>query len=992
MGPKTDHTRYDENSMQTPPSRKTPSRWKRVIAALVILVAAYTIFGFLVLPLVVRSVLTKKLSENLNRETSIQDIDVNPYALSLSVEGLSIKEPDGSGIFVSFDRLYLDLQAVSAFKRSVIFREITLDKPQINLMRHAENRYNFSDLLGEKDSEGKKAGAGAGLPRFSLNNIQIFGGAVRIWDGPMDKEHKVVDINVGIPFVSSLPYHVEIFVQPRFSAKFNQTQVSLDGRSLPFSNSRRTILDIDLKEINIPYYLAYVPMDLDFKMASGLLDIKGAVSYEDDAQGTPALSLAGELALRSVEIVDAEARPLMKFPLLSVSIASVEPLAQRLHLSNVLVQSPEVNVYRDQAGNMNLPALLPKQQNETSSPGRESEGASLSITVDETRLADGKVVFSDLSGKQPFETAVAPINLVVRDFSNGEGTRAAYDFSLSTEAGETLKLSGEFSVNPLAAESALELKDVLFKQYNPYIPDRVKIDLTGGKLFAQGGLSLEARPGSAMTAAYKGDVVVSGLACVDRRDAEDLLKWEKLHFEDMTVGINPARVDIGQVSLEDLFISVVVHPDKKLNLQTVIAEQQERAPSPAGDSPAGTAGEAKSPGVVNIGKVRLTGGEISFLDKGIKPSYSARLTDISASVTGLTSEEVRGADVVFQGKVDKHAPVEIKGKINPFDENLFLDLKMAFQNIDLSPATPYSGRYVGYAVEKGKLSLDLKYLIDNKKLDSQNKFFIDQLEFGRKIDSPEATTLPVKLGVALLKNRKGEIDLDIPVSGSIDDPEFRVGRIIWKAIGNLLVKAATSPFALLGAVVGGGEDLSVVEFDYGRSVLTPEGEEKLDTLIHALYERPALKLDVEGHVDMDGDREGLKQVLFERKLKARKVKEMTKKGAATVSLDDVRIEPDEYEEYLEKAYKKEDFDKPKNFLGFTKSLPVPEMENLILEHIVVQDDDLRLLAVERGKAVQERLLESKMIAPERIFLVEPKKLEPEKKEGMKDSRVELRLK
>ena len=325
-------------------------------------------------------------------------------------------------------------------------------------------------------------------------------------------------------------------------------------------------------------------------------------------------------------------------------------------------------------------------------------------------------------------------------------------------------------------------------------------------------------------------------------------------------------------------------------------------------------------------------------------------------------------------------------------EDLFINLKVLFQDIQLSPVSPYSGRYVGYGIGKGKLSLDLEYLIDKQDLESQNRFFIDQLTFGEKVDSPEATSLPVTLGVALLKNRNGEIDLDIPVSGNLDDPEFKVGKVIWKTIMNLLVKAATSPFALLGALIPEGEELSVVEFEYGNALITPESQKKLDTLINALYERPALKLDIEGHVDVEQDREGRGKYLFDRKLKAQKLKLLTKKGSPPDMLDDVQIEPDEYGTYLRKAYNEETFEKPQSFLGFDKKLPVPEMEKLMMEHITVKDGDLRLLAVERAKAVEGYLLASEKIEPQRLFLVEPKSLAPEKREGLRASRVDLRLK
>jgi hypothetical protein len=312
--------------------------------------------------------------------------------------------------------------------------------------------------------------------------------------------------------------------------------------------------------------------------------------------------------------------------------------------------------------------------------------------------------------------------------------------------------------------------------------------------------------------------------------------------------------------------------------------------------------------------------------------------------------------------------------------------------MDLSPLTPYSGRYLGYTIEKGKLALNLHYLIERKKLDAQNKILLDQFTLGSHVDSPDATRLPVRLAIALLKNRRGEINLDIPVSGQIDDPDFSIGRIILKILINLLVKVATSPFALLGALFGGGEELSYVEFDPGMYDLNEQGIKKVDTLVKALNDRPALKLDIEGHADLEKDREGLKQYLFNRKVKAQKLKDLTKKGGEAVPVDEIKIGPDEYPKYLKMAYKEEKFPKPRNIIGMAKDLPVPEMEKLMLTNIVVKDDDLRQLASQRAMAVKDHILKSKQVETERIFLIEPKTIPPEKKEKVADSRVDFKLK
>jgi hypothetical protein len=319
-------------------------------------------------------------------------------------------------------------------------------------------------------------------------------------------------------------------------------------------------------------------------------------------------------------------------------------------------------------------------------------------------------------------------------------------------------------------------------------------------------------------------------------------------------------------------------------------------------------------------------------------------------------------------------------------------LTVRLKDIELSPLTPYASKYLGYTIEKGKLAMDLKYLIVKKKLDAENKIFFDQLTLGDRVESPEATKLPVKFGISLLKDRKGEIRLDVPVTGRLDDPQFSVFRIVLQVIGNLFVKAATSPFALISALTGGGEQLEFAEFEYGSAEVKDGTVKKLDTIAKALQDRPGIKLDVEGHVDMEKDREALKTLFFQRKIKTQKMKETAGKSQPSGSVDDIKIDPQEYERYLKKAYKEEKFPKPKNFLGLEKEIPVPEMEKLMLTHLPVEEGELRDLARQRAMKVKDFLVREGKIEPERIFLVEAKSLPPEKKENLKDSRVVFALK
>ncbi|MBM4351256.1 MAG: DUF748 domain-containing protein [Deltaproteobacteria bacterium] len=1193
---------------------KLKPRLKKILVGLVIFFVVFTLVGFFVIPPVLKSILIKKLSENLHREVAITQIKVNPYALSLTVRGFQVKDRGRSETFLSFDELFVNLQSLSVLKFALVLKEIRLTNPYVKINRLSDMTFNFSDLI-EKKTEAPPAEKGKPL-RFSLNNIQLINGSIDLWDGPKQTKHSVNELNIGVPFISNIPSQIDIFVQPVFSAKINETPYKVQGNTKPFGDTLETVFDININDLDIPYYLAYLPIKLNFKIVSAFLDVQAKVSFLQPRDKSPSLTVTGNVALKKVALDDNKKNPLFRLPLLEIGIAPTEPLRQIIHLSKISIQSPELEVRRDDQGVVNLQTLLPEKSEAKSAPKKDEESAPLVLDIDEIQLTGGKVSFSDLSRNPTFKTIFNPIALKVDHFSNGKDKKSAYTLSLQTEAKENIKLEGEFSMDPLGAGGALEIKSIPLKKYAPYyrdnilfdieegrldfsirykygkgekepevflsgltlvlnslrlkkaeenedflkIPnfsiretdvdlakrqlnigkvsiqkgdlsikrfkngdlnllklfpppsvspsasqekpvedktkvpekpwavllknlsvggytirvedqtpiepvmvvvedfkltgenistaknskgkltldlllnkkgtfsmtgmvgidpvaadlkmnlkgleigsfqsyftDKVKITLTGGAFSSAGTLILGMPDNKEFKMTYRGEASLTHFASIDKQNAEDFLKWESLSFDDFNVGLNPLLIDVKGISLTNFYTRLVIQPNGSLNLQEIMVKdepkkEKEASPPVTQEKAASSQKEKESVKNIKIGTVTLQEGRVDFSDQSLKPEYSVKLTEIGGRVSGLSSEETTLADMELRGKLNDYAPLEITGKINPLKEDLHVDLKVRFKDMDLSPMTPYSGKYVGYTIEKGKLSFDLQYLIAKKKLDSQNHIFLDQFTLGDKIESPQATKLPVKLAIALLKDRKGEIKLDIPVTGSLDDPKFSVWGIILKILVNLIAKAATSPFSLLGAMIGGGEELSFVEFEYGSSVVAEPSAKKLSAIAKALNDRPSLKMDIEGRVDMEKDREGLKQYMFNRKLKAQKLNEMVKKRQPAIPVDEVKIEKPEYDKYLKLAYKEEKFPKPRNVLGMAKDIPVPEMEKLILTHLEIKDGDLRTLASQRAMKVKEAIVKSGPVEPERIFILEPKSLTPEKKEKIKDSRVDFKLK
>jgi hypothetical protein len=498
-------------------------------------------------------------------------------------------------------------------------------------------------------------------------------------------------------------------------------------------------------------------------------------------------------------------------------------------------------------------------------------------------------------------------------------------------------------------------------------------------------MQLARKEGLPLGLSFTGDVRLMDFASVDRAKAEDLVSWKDLSITGIDFTLNPGRLSVAEIALAGPSGAYIVNPDSSSNVATLAGEK--KAPL----KPAEPGTKKKALERVAVGRVIVKNGRFTFMDRTVTPKYTSSLTAISGTVTGLSSDEFKKAVVNLHARLDNQAPIAVTGSINPLKEDLFVDLKASLKNMELSPTTPYSGKYAGLAIEKGKLSFDLNYSIDRKKLNAKNDVLIDQLTFGEAVESEEATKLPVRLAVALLRDSSGRIDLHLPVTGRTDDPEFHVGKIILKVIVNILEKAATSPCALLEALYPGAAELSTIAFEPGRSTLTGEATQKIAELGRIMTDKPSLNLEIKGYVDAAQDREGLAGTLFERKLKAQKVKDLLKAGKQAPSVDAVMLEPAEYGTYLAKAYREETFEKPSNAFGIPKPLPDEEMKRLIMEHIVVTDDELKGLAAARSQKVRDALTEAGTIEASRIFLVEADPFKPEQLDKVADSRVSLTI-
>ena len=1156
---------------------------RRALVWIAGILVAIAVIGFLVLPYFARPRLERALSTALDRKVTIERLAIDPFALSTTLSGVSIAERGEGAPVLKLDELYVNAELMSLFRWAPVINEIKLTRPSLRVLRNEDKSYNFSDLI-----EKALAQPAGPPPRFSVSNIQVVDGSIDLDDRPEHRLHKITELNVGIPFLSSLPSQTEIKVEPRFSARINGQAVAMAGETRPFLDTHETVLHWDLAGLPLPLYLDYVPVKLPAKIESGSLDARIDFTFVGRGANPPQLTLSGDLALSDLTVNEHSGAPLLRVPSLAVAVDKLDLTGNNLELRSIKANGLQIDVRRERGGDVNLATLVPPAN--APAKGEKPFG----FRIGSIALDHGVMRVADTAVTPTFAATLNDVSIDIRNLASGTDKKATVVLSFTTDAGEKLSHRGTLSLSPVAADGRLEIaglrlarlfpyyasalnltvdagtldvatdlsfgagsaglvltnlagslhdvsmrvpdekqplwripalsvqggavdvskqmvsfdsiesqgaaanirrdaegafnfarivrrpqgtatsgpggegwrvdarklalsdlsatfndesvappaavaltrvsftgenlsnaakmkgqaslqatvnkhgtlslsgptetapfagkfkvvaKNVDLLPFRSYISQAARVVFTGGNASAQG--TLEVAIGTPMHGGFKGDLTLAGVTALDEANETDLLKWKTLRLASIDAQLEPLAVTIGDIALDDFFARLILNQTGEFNLQQLA---RGRAPATAPPAPTGAPKtvEVASPPTtattwLKLGKATLTSGNIYFTDHFIRPNYSANLTSLAGGLSSLAID--KPADLELHGRVQESAPVEITGRINPLAKNLFLDIKANASDIELPPLSPYSGKYVGYGIDKGKLSMKVHYLIDERKLTAENTVILDQLTFGGKVESPDAIKVPVLLAVALLKDRNGVIQFDLPVSGSLDDPEFSVGGIVFRALINLLVKIVTAPFALLGSLGGHGEELAYIEFAPGSAALDPKSEDKLKAIAKALNDRPALKLDVAGRVDPAADRDGLKHAALERQIRALKFNELARQGEAPASVDAVEVPAAEYEALLTRVYKDGKFDKPRNAIGLTKDLPKAEMETLLLANTRISDEDLHLLAERRAQNAHENLVDVQHVPGERVFVVAPR-LDAE---GLKDKGKTTRI-
>ncbi len=738
---------------------------------------------------------------------------------------------------------------------------------------------------------------------------------------------------------------------------------------------------LGLKQVAVAPLQAVAAPDLRAPVTQGRLDAGGQLALDwgksVNVHLTDAHATVSDFALAPQQ---KEHGPAMAWSRLDAAIPLFDLASRQVQLGDVTLHRPALDIERARNGQLSLMELLPGAP--ATSKGDPSPVTPWHWRLGLLVLDDGSVDFTDLAaGTRPVTTQITAMKGHLDGLSDKLGDARPFALAGTIDRG-SFDASGTLRPDPLGAELKLTTRNLDIARFEPYLSVPLNVTIASARLTSDGQLNYDAR-GRTPSLRYRGNAALERVRVQDKLTGDDFLRWRTLTASrlDAELGPDAPQVDVGALVLTSFYARMIINADGRLNLSDVVASpasapvsvtraEGSSVPAPAATAPApapaASSAVARAPAPspdttpaaqIRLGGITLVNGQLNYTDNFIKPNYTANLTKLTGKIGAFgTQPGDPPAELAVQAALDENSPVDISGTINPLQPVAFLDIRGKADGVELTSLAAYSRKYAGYPITSGKLNVDVHYQLDQRKLEADNHIFITQLTFGERDTSPGAKHLPVKLAVALLKDTDGNIDVNLPVSGSLDDPQFSVGGLVWRALGNLIAKAVTAPFRLLGAAFGGpGADLGYVEFAPGSAILDAKAQERLGKLVAILKKKPSLKLDIIGRVDPTKDRDGLRKVTVENLIRRELVLDDKGKDAdvSDTALAGVRVTPDQVEKYLKRAYKHDDIpNKPRNLLGLKKSLEPDEMRGLMEANVAVDEPAMHALAKRRADAVQ----------------------------------------
>ena len=677
-----------------------------------------------------------------------------------------------------------------------------------------------------------------------------------------------------------------------------------------------------------------------------------------------------------------DGRPLVRLERLDVSDTTVDLAKQQVVVGKINSKNLETWATREKDGQLDWQKLFTSAPEKTTSKTKAPEAVTVEapkpapvapskpwqVLLKDVQLRDYRVHLADKEPKTPVALDIGPLNLDLKNFDSLN--QSPFTLNLDTGVGKQGKLTatGDVNLSPINAKLKVTTKDIDLRIAQAYIEPFIRLELRSGMLGSDLAVNLKSVEPLAFT--VDGRAQIDQLHTLDTLKDRDFLKWQRLVLDGVKYQ-HGDTLSIASVNFAQPYVRFMINDDRTTNIDDLLIPQPANSSAKSAAKPAAS---KEKPLGIHIGGIAINDGSANFADFSLTPNFATAIQQLNGQIGSIDSRRAKPASVNIAGKVDRYAPVTIKGSVNPFDPMASLDIATSFKRVELTTLTPYSGKFAGYRIRKGRLSLDVHYLITKGQLKAENKVIIEQLQLGEKVDSPDAVNLPLKLAIALLKDSDGTISIELPVTGDLNNPQFSVMPIVWQTLRNLVVRAAQAPFKLLSGLVtgGGAEDLGTVSFAPGSSELSPQAQKALDSLASALKQRPTLRLEIEGTAAQSSDGPHIAQDRLEREYQYNYYKILQRRGdkvPAQASL--LKVPDDEKGPLLEGIYRTRlKQQPPAEWAKLSRDERASKMSAALIDFWSKSEVLLRQLGQERASSIKDYLVDKGQLADDRVYFVD----------------------
>lgn len=881
---------------------------------------------------------------------------------------------------IAFEQLQLVPELGQSWRqKAIILSDATLTKPMVNLIRRADSkgevRFNLTDALASVLTPSQTpVTTSSEPPLVQIAKLAAVQGHVSYLDSRKKNSAGWIPpltlsgLDLQLPDFSTAAKNTNHF---QLTARLNkQSPLKASGQLDIMTGAGKGQLSLGKLALSpfAPLWAPYLKVNL----------VKGEASAELNyqlSQGKHGLDWQlskGKLTLSDWQLKQNKGAEFARFKQLALAGIALDGNKQSVRIDKIALKAPAVTATLDAAQQLDLTALLVPQPADKPSGKKPAPGNPWRWSLKETRISQGEFKLTESSSGKPLLREISGLNLTLGPLGSQSDQPSPLNLNATLNTQSSLGFDGDLTLAPFTLKGEFKQQGLPLKWAQPYLQDLLRITVRDGQLASRTRLALTTNAeGALSTLEVTGGLDIDQLFVLDRADNQRLLQIDRLELSGLHYDGISQQVKIGDILLRKPFARIEINEDGITNLQQLVLPQAASTEPANGPVPR-----------ITIDQVRTEQGNLRFADRSLSPEFVVDIASLSGQSRHISNIPGQRSDLAFNGKVDRYAPVTIRGNTNLLIEQPVLDVAVTFSNLELTTFTPYSSTYAGYAIDKGQLSMKLNYKLQGNRLEGDNDITIKKLQLGEKIKSEQAKDMPLGLAIALLSDANGVIQMNLKVKGNLDQPDFSLGNIFWDVLGNTLRKAITSPFSLLASLTGGTEALDELPFLLGEPALTPTQQVRLTKLAQALKERPKISMNIRGKVNFNEERPILQRQKLERVL--------TKITGMPVDLDLLEQDPI-LQAALAEAYEarfNEELGDLADRLKLDEESPALRSQAVILlrDQQLITAKSLRNLAMRRAQNTKEYLVDTQGIAPERLFV-----LDSQVKEADKEAKVVLTL-